>query len=38
MKLQDLPLKLMRSHWFWIYLLVIILSALLTFIDFITTI
>ena len=38
MKLEDLPLKLMRSHWFWIYLLIIILFALLTFIDFINTI
>jgi len=38
MKLQDLPLKLMRSHWFWIYLFVIILFALLTFVDFIKTI
>jgi len=30
--------KLMRNHWFWIYLFVIVLFALLTFVDFITNI
>jgi hypothetical protein len=29
--------KLMKSHWFWIYLFVIILFTVLTFIDFITS-
>ena len=32
---MDITQKLMRSHWFWIYLFVIILFGIVTFIDFI---
>jgi len=35
-KMKDNVLqKLMRSHWFWIYLFVIFIFTILTFIDFI---
>jgi hypothetical protein len=38
-KLQmDVTQRLMRSHWFWIYLFVIVLFGVVTFIDFITSV
>tara|TARA_B100002019_G_scaffold268987_1_gene261398 strand:+ start:104 stop:262 length:159 start_codon:yes stop_codon:yes gene_type:complete len=37
-KQLDLTQKLMRSHWFWIYLFVVVLFGVVTFIDFITSV
>jgi hypothetical protein len=37
-KQLDWTQKLMRSHWFWIYLFVVILFGVVTFIDFITSV
>lgn len=37
MSKDDLPQKLMKSHWFWIYLFVIILFGVITFVDFLTS-
>ena len=34
---KDWTQKLMHSHWFWIYLFVVILFGVVTFIDFITS-
>tara|TARA_A200000113_G_scaffold95141_1_gene85109 strand:- start:2081 stop:2239 length:159 start_codon:yes stop_codon:yes gene_type:complete len=34
---MDWTQRLMNSHWFWIYLFVIILFTILTLVDFITT-
>ena len=36
--MKNLPEKLMKNHWFWIYLFVIVMFGVITFIDFITSI
>ena len=35
---MDVTQRLMRSHWFWIYLFVVVLFGVVTFIDFITSV
>ena len=34
---MDWTQKLMYSHWFWIYLFVVVLFGVVTFIDFFTS-
>ena len=34
---MDWTQKLMNSHWFWIYLFVVVLFGVVTFIDFFTS-
>jgi len=37
-KVDNFLKKCMTSHWFWIYLFVIVAFGIISFIDFITTI